>query len=138
MPEETQPPPAPGGRFPFALADVICVAVGIAVADAVGEAVRSSLDFWPAFAVKVAAGGAVALAGIAGVAVVLSPPIVGQRGAVAAPAQAEPLGWRAVVGQRWRGWLRSMALRRGRTRCGRRRPGTWIRRIMGSARRAEV
>ena len=36
----------------------VAVSVGlcIGVSEAVGEAVRPSLDFWPAFAVKVAAG----------------------------------------------------------------------------------
>jgi hypothetical protein len=65
MPGESQPPPAPGGRIP--LAGWICITiVGIAVAEAVGEAVRPSLEFWLAFVVKVAAGGAgAAIAGIA-------------------------------------------------------------------------
>jgi len=35
----------------------VCIGVGMSVTEVVGEAVRPSLDFWPTFAVKVAAGG---------------------------------------------------------------------------------
>lgn len=40
---------------------VACVLVGISVVDAVGEYVHPRMDFWPAFGIKVAAGGAVNL-----------------------------------------------------------------------------
>jgi hypothetical protein len=38
------------------IAFAVCIAVGISITDAVGESVRPPLDFWAAFAVKVAAG----------------------------------------------------------------------------------
>lgn len=38
------------------LAFWVCGAIGIAVTDGVKEAIQSSLDFWPTFAIKVVAG----------------------------------------------------------------------------------
>ncbi len=40
---------------------LVCVLVGIGVTEVVGEQVHHHMDFWPAFGIKVAAGGAVAL-----------------------------------------------------------------------------
>lgn len=58
----------PGQSGPFAgwakrdwLAFWVCMAIGIGVTEAVGASVRPALDFWPALAVKVAAGGAAVL-----------------------------------------------------------------------------
>ena len=58
----------PGPFGPFAgwakrdwIAFWVCIAIGIGVTEAVGESVRPALDFWPAFAVKVVAGGAAVL-----------------------------------------------------------------------------
>ena len=52
-----------GGPGPFAgwakrdkIAFPVCIVIGLGVTEAVGEAVRPALDFWPSFAVKVAAG----------------------------------------------------------------------------------
>ncbi len=47
------------------IAVLICVGLGIGVTEAVGAAVRPPLDFWPAFAIKVAAGGAVTILALA-------------------------------------------------------------------------
>jgi uncharacterized membrane-anchored protein len=44
---------------------VVCVVIGTSVTDAVGRQVDPQMDFWPAFGVKVATGGAVAVALIA-------------------------------------------------------------------------
>jgi hypothetical protein len=39
------------------IAFVICLGLGISLTESVGQAIRPPLDFWPAFAIKVAAGG---------------------------------------------------------------------------------
>ena len=44
---------------------VVCVVIGTSVTDVVGRQVDPQMDFWPAFGIKVAAGGAVAVALIA-------------------------------------------------------------------------
>jgi hypothetical protein len=61
MSKEPQPPPTPTDGWRAYLGHAACVVIGIVVAHAVGEAIQPSLSFWPAFAVKVAAGGAVAI-----------------------------------------------------------------------------
>lgn len=40
---------------------VACVIIGTSVTEAVGSWVHTTMDFWPAFGIKVAAGGAVTL-----------------------------------------------------------------------------
>lgn len=35
----------------------VCIAIGVGVTEAVGEATRPALGFWPAIGVKIAAGG---------------------------------------------------------------------------------
>ena len=40
---------------------VVCVVLGISTSEVVGRQVHLVLDFWPAFGIKVAAGGAVAV-----------------------------------------------------------------------------
>jgi hypothetical protein len=39
----------------------ICIGLAITVTDAVDQAIRPPMDFWPAFAIKVVTGGVVAL-----------------------------------------------------------------------------
>ena len=72
MPEESQTSPIGGPSVPLGrggprvpLGMVICFVIVVAVTDAVREGVRNSLDFWPAYAVEVVAGGAAALASFA-------------------------------------------------------------------------
>lgn len=43
----------------------VCFAIGSGVADAVGRRLDPATDFWPAFGIKVAAGGAVGVAAVA-------------------------------------------------------------------------
>lgn len=43
----------------------VCYAIGSVVADVVGRQVHPVMDFWSAFGIKVAAGGAVAVAAVA-------------------------------------------------------------------------
>ncbi|HVS39179.1 MAG TPA: hypothetical protein VMS17_26715 [Gemmataceae bacterium] len=59
MADDSRPPKATG--WLLSLRYWICIAIGIAAAEAVGDAVQPSLGFWPAFAIKIAAGGAGAL-----------------------------------------------------------------------------
>jgi hypothetical protein len=46
------------------IAFLVCFGIGMIVTEVVGEAVLPSLGFWPTFAVKVAAGGAVTIAAL--------------------------------------------------------------------------
>lgn len=41
---------------------VVCIVIGNSVTEAVGRYVHPEMDFWPAFGIKVAAGGVVAVA----------------------------------------------------------------------------
>ena len=72
MPGESQASPIRGPRVPLGrggprvpLGMVVCFVIGVAVTDAVRGGVQNSLDFWPAFAVRVVAGNAAALASFA-------------------------------------------------------------------------